>query len=310
MSGITLFSPPSPVQFFGEVMTLLVLGCGAAYAVGGNDTAKLSRAARGILEPFLERERDLAAGLGWSVRGWASARVAAILAGFLLGLSTGIPVAIVGGVMAGALAYPWTLAARAEKRRLRTERAFVAVVREVRDRMLANTAFDQALRDIAETSTDELRAVLEPLVGDRPMAEALVEVEKRARSPLATMICVALMLCRTRNQAALVNLLSDTLLPTATSALAIETEAEVTAAQQRTIVYIMLLIEAGSLWYVSSVPTFHQYYTDLLGQLTLVLIALMFLGLTWLVGRIMKRPEWTRWDVDRLRREFEGSGLA
>jgi hypothetical protein len=304
------FAPPTPFQFFAEVMLLLLLGCAAAFVVAGVDADALAVGPRRRLEPFLDRERDLAGGLGWSYRMWAWARVSAVLAGFLIGLSTGIPIAVLGGVLAGLFAFPWALSARAERRRLRTERVFVGVVREVRDRMLANTAFDQALRDIAESASGELRDVLAPLVGDAPMAEALVEVERRARSPLATMICVAFMLSRTRNQSALIDLLSGTLLPTASAALAIETEADVTAAQQRTIIYIMLLIEGGSLWYVSSVPTFHQYYANLIGQLTLVVIAGMFLGLIWIVGRLMKRPEWTRWDMDALRREFEASGLA
>ncbi|MHB8507144.1 MAG: type II secretion system F family protein [Candidatus Dormibacteria bacterium] len=310
MTHAIVLAPPTPLQFFAEVMLLLVLGCAAFWVVAGVDGLALAGGIRRRAEPFRERERDVAAGLGWSARTWAWARVAAVGAGILAGLSTGIPIAVVGGLLGGLFAFPWALAARAERRRLRTERAFVAMVREVRDRMLANTAFDQALRDIADTAPAELREVLSPLAGDAPMAEALVEVERRARSPLATMICLAFMLSRTRNQAALVDLLSDTLLPAATAALGIETEADVTATQQRTIVYIMLLIEGGSLWYVSSVPTFHQFYANVLGQLTLVVIAVMFLGLTWVVGRMLRRPAWTRWDMESVRGEFEGAGLA
>jgi hypothetical protein len=227
----------SPILFFTEVMLLLTLGAAGFWLASGGDLARPFAAMRVRVGPGLERQRDVAAALGWSV-------------------------------------------------------------------------FDQALRDIAENASGDLGRVLQPLLGDSAIAQALVEVDRRARSPLASMICVSFMVSRTRNQAALVQVLSNSLLPAAEAALMIETEGEVTAAQQRTIIYIMLLIEVGSLWYISSVPTFHAYYSNVLGQLTLVVIALMFMGLIALVGRILRRPAWTRWDVDRLRREFEATGLA
>jgi len=305
-----VLGPPSPLLFFVEVLLLLSLGTAALVVVSGADAGGIVRSPTHYFEPFLDRERDLAAGLGWQSSTWLAARTAFALAGLLIGVSTGIPVAVFGGLVAGIFAFPWAVAARAEKRRLRTERAFVAMVREIRDRMLANTAFDQALRDIAESVGGELGHHLAPLVGDRPIAEALVEVERRARSPLASQICTVFILARTRNQAALVRLLTDTVLPAANAALLIQTEGEVTLAQQRTVTYIMLLIEAVSLWYVTTVPSFHDYYASFLGQLTLVAIALLFLGLVWSVGLILKRPQWTRWDLQRLRREFEAAGLA
>jgi len=289
-----VLGPPSPLLFFVEVLLLLSLGTAALVVVSGADAGGIVRSPTHYFEPFLDRERDLAAGLGWQSSTWLAARTAFALAGLLIGVSTGIPVAVFGGLVAGIFAFPWAVAARAEKRRLRTERAFVAMVREIRDRMLANTAFDQALRDIAESVGGELGHHLAPLV----------------RSPLASQICTVFILARTRNQAALVRLLTDTVLPAANAALLIQTEGEVTLAQQRTVTYIMLLIEAVSLWYVTTVPSFHDYYASFLGQLTLVAIALLFLGLVWSVGLILKRPQWTRWDLQRLRREFEAAGLA
>jgi hypothetical protein len=300
----------SPILLFTEVMLLLTLGAAGFWLASGGDLARPFATMHARVVPAVERQRDVAAALGWSVSTWITARVLAVLAGLFAGASTGIPVAVFGGLVAGMFGFPWVMAARGERRRLRTERSFVAMVREVRDRMVANTAFDQALRDVAENASGDLGRVLQPLLGDSAIAQALVEVDRRARSPLASMICVSFMVSRTRNQAALVNVLSNSLLPAAEAALMIETEGEVTAAQQRTIIYIMLLIEVGSLWYISTVPTFHAYYSNVLGQLTLVVIAVMFMGLIALVGRIMRRPAWTRWDVDRLRREFEAAGLA
>ncbi|MDQ2959877.1 MAG: hypothetical protein M3R48_02340, partial [Candidatus Dormibacteraeota bacterium] len=115
---------------------LLVIGCAlAAVAVilgaGLPATSWHGLASRGLFD----RERDMAANLGWRWRNWVAVRLALVGAGVGVGVATRIWVLVVIGSLLGSLGFRFALAGRAAGRRLRMERAFLARLRDLRDRI-------------------------------------------------------------------------------------------------------------------------------------------------------------------------------
>src|ERR1035437_967306 len=303
-------NPASPVLFWAEILGLLAIGSALVWFLYDAPTEIGIGNFKKFSQPFIENEKDLAGGLGWEFRTWVIVRVAGAVVGILVGIWSGVVVAILGLGAMGILGLPWVLKAVSEKNKLKLERVLVDSVRKLRDAMEANTAFDQALRDLAENPPDELAYMLAPLKGDSLIADGLVEANKRARSSLASLIIVVFLISRTRNQEALKNILSDFLIPVCSSALAIGEEASVTSSQQRTIIYIMVGIMGGAFLWVSGVTSMHEFYTNIAGQITLIVIGAMFMGLVYAVNKLMKSPDWTKWDISSMKKVFEGTGIV
>lgn len=296
----------SPLFFLVEIFLVLALAAVAASVYLGAPGPELGVLLQGSVRPYLERQRDIAQGLGLSFRAWLALRVIGAGAGLAAGALTGIPTVAAGGFGLGLLGLPWLLAGRAAQRRLRMERALSGLLVELRNLMqLSNLSLDRALREAARNPSPELAPILAPLAGDEPVGESLSEIARRARSPLADLVVSSLLIARTHNPLALVKVIDEVLIPVLGVTVEVQEENHATVAQQRAasvaIGVIMLVLFAA----VVHVPSLRAFYDSPAGQLVLLLVAAMYLGLVWLIGHVTRPVRWVEWDVDALRRETE-----
>ncbi|MDQ6774218.1 MAG: hypothetical protein M3024_14755 [Candidatus Dormibacteraeota bacterium] len=298
-----------PLVYFAEVVLVLALAALAAALWLG--AARLDpRAWRQRLgdlwRPFLERQLDTAQVVGLSPRAWLLGRLLAAGAGLVAGSLTGIWTITVGGFLLGLFALPWLLAGRAATRRLQMERALAGLALSIRNLMQhSNLALDRALREAARSPAPELGHVLRPLTGEVPVADALVEVAKRARSPLADMLVTTVLIARTHNPAGLITVTDEVLLPLMAGAVSVQEENHATLAQQRSAAIAIGVIMCILFAAVMRVPTMREYYSTVAGQFVLILVLCAYLGLVWLIGHVTRPMPWAAWDVDAIRRESE-----
>lgn len=299
-----------PLAFAAEIFLVLALApLAAALWLGQPGRAlaeSLRERAREAAAAHFERQLDTAQLLGIGGRGWLGLRVTAALGGLALGSLTGVFTLTVAGFLLGTFGLPWLLAGRAAARRLQLERSLASLALAIRNLMQhSNLALDRALREAARAPAPELAQVLAPLAGDLPVAEGLVELARRARSPLADLLASALLVARTHNPMALVRVTDEVLLPLMQAAVEVQEENHATVAQQRTAAVAVGLIMAALLLAVMRVPTMHEYYSTAAGQLVLVVVMLMYLGLVWILGRVARPLPWADWDIAAVRREAE-----
>lgn len=299
-------APAPPLVFAAEVVLVLALAAAAGALFLGVSLGGPRRRWRELVQPSVERQRDLAQSLGLRLRSWLLLRLLCAGAGLAAGGLTGGPTLTVGGAALGLFGLPWLLAGRAARRRLAMERALAGFVVEVRDLMRqSNLALDRALREAARGAMPELRHVLAPLAGDQPVADCLTEVARRARSPLADLVVTALLIARTRDPMALVRVVDEVLRPLLEVSVEVQEENHATVAQQRAaalaIGVIMALLLAG----VMRVPSMQGFYLSGPGQLVLLAVFAMYLALVWVIGQVARPLPWAAWDIDALRCETE-----
>lgn len=300
-----MHEPAPPLVFAAEVVLLLSLSAAAAAlllgaSIGGRQ-AWLTR-----IRPHIERQIDLALSMGLSVRTWLLLRLLCGSAGLLAGVATGVPVLVPGGAALGLFGLPWVLAGRAAKRKLSMERALSGLVVEIRDLMQqSNLALDRALREAARSPSPELRHVLAPLAGDGAVANSLVEVAGRARSPLADLVISALLIARTHNPAALVRVIDEVLRPLLDVSVDVQQENHATVAQQRAAALAIGVIMGLLFTAIMRVPSMHAFYGSEPGQAVLLAVFAMYVGLVWVIGQVARPLRWVVWDIEAVRRETE-----
>jgi hypothetical protein len=286
------------VQFAG---LLVVIACatGAAAAILDLDIPRAR--GRRHTSPPLERERDLAANLGWRWRTWVVVRLSLIAAGVGLGVISRIWILVLIGGLIGVFGFRFALAGRAASRRLRMERAFLVTLRDLRDRMaIANQSLDTALQEIGRNPGPELEYVLAPLAHGGSVLDNIVAVGDRARSPVVEYACAVLLWTRSRSLDALIEAIDDILLPVGAAQLAVQEEASVTFTQQRSVTIAMFALMVVMFTVVVRVDSFRAYYQSVDGNVVLVLVVLIFALLVGLLGLIVRVRDWTRWDLRRL----------
>lgn len=294
-----------PLLFAAEIVLVLALSAVAAMLLLGVPIANTQRW-RARSRPYLDRQKDLAQSLGLPVQTWLLLRFLCGGAGLLAGAVTGIPVLTVGAAALGLFGLPWLLAGRAAKRKLSMERALSGLVIEIRNLMQqSNLALDRALREAARTPTPELRHVLAPLVGDEPIADSLVAVAARARSPLADMVITALLIARTHNPMALVRVIDEVLRPLLDVTVEVQQENHATVAQQRAAALAIGVIMSLLFAAIMRVPSMQAFYGSAPGQVVLLAVFGMYLGLVWIIGQVARPLRWVAWDIEAVRRETE-----
>ncbi|HXM53888.1 MAG TPA: hypothetical protein VOB72_00750 [Candidatus Dormibacteraeota bacterium] len=299
--------PAPPLVFAAEIVLVLALAAGAGALFLGVGLDAPRRRWRQALHPFLERQRDLAHSLGLRLRTWLLLRALCAAAGLTAGALTGALTLTLGAAALGLFGLPWLLAGRAARRRLAMERALAGFVVEVRDLMRqSNLALDRALREAARMTAPELRHALAPLAGDGPVAAGLVEVAKRARSPLADMVVSALLIARTHDPMALIRVVDEVLQPLLRVSVEVQEENHATVAQQRAAALAIGVIMALLLAAVLRVPSMQAFYVSPAGQAVLMGVLAMYLSLVWAIGQVARPIRWVSWDIDALRRETEG----
>lgn len=294
-----------PLVFAAEIVLVLALSAAAGLFLFGAPIGN-TRRWRARSRPYLERQKDLAQSLGLRVRTWLLLRFLCGVAGLLAGVVTGIPVLTAGGAALGIFGLPWLLAGRAAKRNLSMERALSGLVIEIRDLMQqSNLALDRALREAARGPAPELRHVLAPLAGDEPVAASLVEVARRARSPLADLVITALLIARTHNPMALVRVIDEVLRPLLDVSVEVQQENHATVAQQRAAALAIGVIMSLLFVAVMRVPSMQAFYGSAPGQIVLLAVFAMYLGLVWVIGQVARPLRWVAWDMEAVRRETE-----
>jgi hypothetical protein len=298
--------PVPPLMFAAEVVLALALSAAAAAVFLGVPLDGPRARWRTLIQPSLERQRDLAHGLGLSLRSWLALRTLCAAAGLVAGGLTGAPTITLGAAALGLFGLPWLLAGRAARRRLGMERALSGLVIEIRDLMRqSNLALDRALREAARGPAPELRHVLAPLTGDEPVADGLVEVSRRARSPLADLVISSLLIARTHDPMALVRVVDEVLRPVLEVSVEVQEENHATVAQQRAAALAIGVIMALLFAAVMRVPSMQAFYVSPAGQLVLLGVIAMYLALVWAIGQVARPLRWVAWDIEALRRETE-----
>lgn len=288
---------------------LLVLACaaGGAAAILDVDVSSLRRTRR--RSRLVERERDIAANLGWPWPRWVAVRVTLVAAGIALGMLSRIAILVLIGGLLGVFGFRFALAGRAAGRRLRMERAFLGRLRDLRDRMaVGNQSLDTALQEIGRDPGPGLEHVLAPLARGGSVVDNIVEVGRRARSPVVEYACAVLIWTRSRSLDALIEAIDELLLPVGAAQLAVQEESAVTLTQQRAVTIAMSALMLVMFVIVIRVDAFRAFYQSLAGTVVLVGVVVIFALLVALLGMIVRVRDWTRWDLRRLADEQERLG--
>jgi Flp pilus assembly protein TadB len=297
-----------PVLLVIGVIVMLSAACAACAAILDLDLARL-RPARERRIPLLEREKDMAAGLGWPWQRWLALRLSFIALGLVVAWLTGVTLLWLIGPVTGAVGLRFALAGRAASRRLRMERAFLGQLRNLRDRMaVSNQSLDTALQELGRNPGPDLGHVLAPLARGGSTIANIVEMGVRARSPIVEQAAAVLIWARSRSTDFLIQTIDTVLVPVGEAELAIQEESMVTLAQQRAVTFAMSSLIVVMLAIALSVDTLRAYYQSFSGQVVLVIVALLFAGLVVLLGLIVRPQSWTRWNLQRLADEQERLG--
>ena len=300
--------PNSPGVTVAEFLLVFACLAGALAAIL-DIRPRHATAARTRALPLLERERDIAAGLGWQPRTWLLARAGTTVAGLGLGLITGIPLLIAVGGLCGFAGFRWALAGRAATRRLAMERAFLGQLRNLRDRMaISNQSLDTALQELGRSAGGPVAQVLAPLARGGSVVGNLVEVGERSRSPVVEYACGVLIWSRTRSLDSLIEVIDNVLLEVGEAQLAIEEEALVTLSQQRAVTLAMGGLMTVMFLAIIRVELFREYYRTTTGQLVLLAVLLIFAGLVILLGALVRTGGWTRWNLSKLAQQRDALG--
>lgn len=307
MNGLAL-PGPSPGFLVAGVVVVIACACGVCAAILDVNPRRLT-APRVHRFALLEREKDIAAGLGWPWQRWICLRILFIALGIVVALATGIDLLYVVGPVAGAVGFRFALAGRAADRRLRMERAFLGQLRNLRDRMaLSNQSLDTALQEMGRSPGPDLEYVLSPLSRGGSTIANVVEMGMHARSPLVEQAAGVLIWSRSRSLNWLIDTIDTILIPVGEAQLAVQEEGMVSLAQQRAVTFAMSALLAVMLAVLLRISSFRQYYQSPAGQMVLVVVALLFALLVGLLGIIARTRGWTRWDLSAMAEQQERLG--
>lgn len=287
---------PQSVVLVSGVALILACGLAAASLILGVGLHVPSKHRRPI--SFVEREKDIAAALGWSWRSWWLVRIAVVSVALAIGIASGIWLVAVLLAFAGATGVRFAVAGRAARRRLRLERAFLDQMRVLRDRMaIGNQSLDTALQEIGRNPGSELASLFLPLTRGGSIVENIVECGVRSRSPIIENACGLLIWARTRSLDALISIIDDVLLPVGEAQLLVAEESLVTLTQQRAVSYAMAALMTLMFVAIVRVDAFRSYYRSVPGSVVLLIAVGIFAALVAAVGQIVGTTRWTRWNL-------------
>jgi Flp pilus assembly protein TadB len=303
MTRAVLFSP---VFFYGQVILVLVLALGLGVLVAGGGSPR-RRASRDRLRPFLHVQRGRAVALGWTLRGWMALRIGSALAGLVVGLVVGTPVVILGCTAVGILAVPFVLGPFTDRRRLQMERALVDQVRGIVELVrMSNQTLDEALTDAGANPLPLLRQVLEPLADThRSIRDRLIEVDRRAVSPIANRVCADLLLSLDTSPEAFVAEATEVLIPQYDADLALQERNHAIAQGSRQAGYIVACLMGLMFLVVMRVDNFRAAYSRPLGQVVLVFIAALVMLIFWVISLLTPHSQWVRWNLAEIKTQLE-----
>jgi hypothetical protein len=299
---------PLPELLVVGVVVVFACACGGAAALLGLDLRRL-KPPRDRRYRLLERQKDIAAGLGLQWQRWLAFRAACVFLGLLAAWWTGILLLYVVAPVAGWAGTGFAFSGVAAGRRLRMERAFLGELRNLRDRMaVSNQSLDTALQEMGRQPSADLTTVLSAL-GERGSTLAnIVEMGLRARSPIVEQSAAVLIWARSRSSEFLIRTIDGILLPVGEAQVALEEERITTLSQQRAVTVAMAVLLGVMLFLVLRVDSLRIFYQSLVGQVWLLAAFGIFSLLVTSLGAIGRQSTWTRWDLRRLAEEQERLG--
>jgi len=299
----------SPVVFYGQILVVLGLALllGAMVARHGQPRPRLQLASPSLLRPLLDREEARAVTLGWSLRSWLWLRAGSAATGLIVGLVIGTPVVIAGCTLAGIFAVPFVLGPYTDRRRLQMERALVDQVRAIVDLIrTSNQTLDEALTDAGANPRPAVHRVVQPLANTQvSIRDRLIEVDRRALSPVANRMCADLLLSLDTSPEAFVIEATEVLIPQYESDLTIQERNHAIAQGSRQAGYIVAGLMTLMFVVVMHVDNFRAAYARPLGQVVLVVVAALVMLIFWVIGQLTPRTQWVRWNLAEIRSQLE-----
>jgi hypothetical protein len=298
----------SPVVFFAQILLVIVLALVfGAMIVGRGERRPRAPGHRSRLTPMLESQRARAVTLGWSLKAWLWLRGASVAIGLLIGLVIGTPVVIIGCAVGGVVAVPFLLGPFTDRRRLQMERALVDQARAIVDLIrTSNQTLDEALTDAGANPMPVVRHIVQPL-GDteESIRDRLIEVDRRAVSPIANRICADLLLSLDTSPEAFVVEATEVLIPQYEADLTIQERNHAIAQGSRQAGYIVAGLMTLMFIVVMHVDNFRTAYSHPLGQVMLLVIAGMVMLIFWIIGRLTPSVHWVRWNLPEIKTQLE-----
>ena len=296
----------SPIFFYGQILFVLALAL-LIGAFATRDGTRRAGRSPSLLAPLLEREEARAIALGWSRRAWLWVRVGSAVLGLLVGIVIGTPVVIVGCTVVGIFAVPFLLGPFSDKRRLQMERALVDQARAIVDLIrTSNQTLDEALTDAGANPLPILRQIMVPLADtQQSIRTRLIEVDRRALSPIANRICADLLLSLDTSPEAFVVEANEVLLPQYEADLTIQERNHAIAQGSRQAGYIVAGLMAFMFVVVMHVDNFRAAYSRPLGQVVLVVVAGLVMLIFWVIGQLTPRAQWVRWNLVEIKTQLE-----
>jgi len=298
----------SPVFFYGQILFVLVLAMlMGALVVNRGERRPQAQRRPSRLAPLLERQEARAVTLGWTLKGWLWLRAGSAAVGLLVGLIIGTPVVVIGCAVVGIFAVPFVLGPYTDKRRLQMERALVDQTRAIVDLIrTSNQTLDEALTDSGANPAPILRHVVRPLADtQRSIRDRLIEVDRRALSPIANRVCADLLLSLDTSPEAFVIEATEVLIPQYEADLTIQERNHAIAQGSRQAGYIVAGLMAFMFIVVMHVDNFRAAYSRPLGQVVLVIVAALVMLIFWIIGQLTPRAQWVRWNLTEIKTQLE-----
>ena len=289
----------SPLTLLVEFLSIVAIWLLYVALVVRAGRPAVARRARSWFLSLIERERAQAAALGWNPRGWLVIRSAGLVAGLWVGLWVGTPLTIAGGLAAGVVGVPYALSSRAARRRMAMDQAVVEMVRTVASLVRSsNQTLDQALTDQGQNPHPILRDVLTPLTDThRSIRERLIEVDRRARSPIVNRICLDLLIAHSITAEAFLDAADRVLVPQYERDIQIQQRTHAIAAGARQSAFIVVFLMSVMLLFIMGDASLRSAYESVAGQLVLVLVAAMVAGILWLIHALTPKARSLRWNL-------------
>jgi hypothetical protein len=182
------------------------------------------------------------------------------------------------------------------------DQAVVEMVRTVASLVRSsNQTLDQALTDQGQNPHPVLREVLTPLADThRTIRERLIEVDRRARSPIVNRICIDLLIAHSITAEAFLEAADKVLVPQYERDLQIQQRTHAIAAGARQSAFIVVFLMSVMLVFIMGDGSLRAAYESVAGQFVLVLVAAMVASILWLIHALTPRAKWVRWDLSRM----------
>jgi hypothetical protein len=298
----------SPFGFLALLLTALALIALAAAIASGSFHPRAQNRYRHLLQQLFRPDDVLAGQLGMTIQVWFLIRVGAAVAAFVVGLIAGsIPLGVAGIVLAW-IGVPWYMRLRADRRQLRVSEGLFAWLNQVTNarRAAASRSLPSILADRAADPGLLLRDILAPLASQQgTLRDRLVEVARRAHSPLCDQMVIALIVARDYAPHEFVRLVDEQLNPTMQQDLELMRRNRTIVVQEYTTVLIVCGLMAAMLLFLVRADAYRSFYSSPGGLLVLAVVSAFVAFVIWWIGNIVKPARWVQWDVDGLTRRLE-----